>query len=76
MRAASKPRAPHARHVWRDSPAVNPDGTVNGYIEISRGDRRKFELDMSKNARAIDRMISERIGGYPVNYGFVPQTIS
>ena len=21
-------------------------------------------------------MISERIGGYPVNYGFVPQTIS
>ena len=67
--------APHARHVWRDSPAVNPDGTVNGYQKISRGDRRKFELDMSKNARAIDRMISERIGGYPVNYGFVPQTI-
>jgi len=67
---------PHTRHVWRDSPAVNPDGTVNGYIEISRGDRRKFELDMSKNARAIDRVISERIGGYPVNYGFVPQTIS
>src|SRR5262245_42307225 len=27
--------APHARHVWRDSMAVNPDGTVNGYIEIS-----------------------------------------
>jgi inorganic pyrophosphatase len=68
--------APHSRHVWRDSPAVNPDGTVNGYIEISRGDRRKFELDMSKNTRAIDRVISERIGGYPVNYGFVPQTIS
>jgi inorganic pyrophosphatase len=68
--------APHTNHVWRDSPAVNPDGTVNGYIEISLGDRRKFELDMSKNARAIDRVISERIGGYPVNYGFVPQTIS
>src|SRR5262245_55310372 len=68
--------APHTSHVWRDSPAVNPDGTVSGYIEISRGDRRKFELDMSKNARAIDRVISERIGGYPVNYGFVPQTIS
>jgi inorganic pyrophosphatase len=67
---------PHTRHVWRDSPAVNPDGTVNGYIEISRGDRRKFELNMSRNERAIDRIISERIGGYPVNYGFVPQTIS
>jgi inorganic pyrophosphatase len=68
--------APHARHAWRDSPPMNPDGTVNGYIEISRGDRRKFELDMSKNTREIDRVISERIGGYPVNYGFVPQTIS
>jgi inorganic pyrophosphatase len=68
--------APHGRHVWRDSPPMNSDGTVNGYIEISLGDRRKFELDMSKNDRAIDRVISERIGGYPVNYGFVPQTIS
>jgi len=68
--------APHATHVWRDSPPTNPDGTVNGYIEIPRGERRKFELDMSKNVRAIDRIISERIGGYPVNYGFVPQTIS
>ena len=68
--------APHARHVWRDSPPLNPDGTVNGYIEISRGDRRKWEFDMSENARAIDRVIPEAIGGYPINYGFVPQTIS
>jgi inorganic pyrophosphatase len=68
--------AVHARHTWRDSPPINDDGTVNGYIEISRGDRRKWEFDMSKNARAIDRMIPAQIGGYPVNYGFVPQTIS
>ena len=68
--------APHAAHVWRDSPPMNPDGTVNGYIEISRGDRRKFEFDMNKNARAIDRVIPAKIGGYPVNYGFVPQTVS
>jgi inorganic pyrophosphatase len=31
---------------------------------------------MATNARAIDRMIPEKVGGYPVNYGFVPQTIS
>jgi inorganic pyrophosphatase len=68
--------APHARHVWRDSPPTNPDGTVNGFIEIARGDRRKFEFDMGKNARAIDRVIPRSIGGYPVNYGFVPQTVS
>jgi inorganic pyrophosphatase len=67
---------PHASHVWRDTPASNGDGTINGYIEIARGDRRKWELDMKSNERAIDRMIAPKVGGYPVNYGFVPQTIS
>ena len=66
----------HSRHVWRDTPPRNADGTVNAYIEISRGDRRKWELDMAANARAIDREIPESVGGYPVNYGFVPQTVS
>jgi inorganic pyrophosphatase len=66
----------HSRHIWRDTPPVNDDGTVNAYIEISRGDRRKWEFDMRANARAIDRVIAKNIGGYPVNYGFVPQTVS
>ena len=66
----------HPRHIWRDTAPVNDDGTVNAYIEISRGDRRKWEFDMRANARAIDRVIAEDIGGYPVNYGFVPQTVS
>jgi len=66
----------HRKHVWRDTAPINPDGTVNGYIEIARGDRRKWELDIAANKRAIDRMIPLSIGGYPVNYGIVPQTIS
>ena len=66
----------HSRHVWRDTPPRNEDSTVNAYIEITRGDRRKWELDMQANARAIDRVIPESVGGYPVNYGFVPQTVS
>jgi inorganic pyrophosphatase len=66
----------HVTHVWRDPAPTNADGTVNAYIEISRGDRRKWELDMAANARRIDRVMPESIGGYPVNYGFVPQTIS
>jgi inorganic pyrophosphatase len=66
----------HPRHVWRDTPPINADGTVNGYIEIPRDDRRKWELDMAANERAIDRMMPESLGGYPVNYGFVPQTVS
>jgi len=63
-------------HVWRDTPPINDDQTVNAYIEIARGDRRKWEFDMRTNARTIDRTIPADIGGYPVNYGFVPQTIS
>jgi inorganic pyrophosphatase len=66
----------HARHLWRDTPPLNADGTVNAYIEIARGDRRKWEFDMRANERAIDRLMPETVGGYPVNYGFVPQTVS
>ena len=66
----------HTSHVWRDTSALNSDGSVNAYIEISRGDRRKWEFDMRLNARAIDRVMPEDLGGYPVNYGFVPQTVS
>ena len=71
-----KAAAAHANHVWRDTAPSNGDGTVNAYVEIPRGDRRKWEFDMGANARAIDRMIPSDIGGYPVNYGFVPQTVS
>lgn len=66
----------HPRHVWRDTPPGNGDGTINAYIEIARGDRRKWELSMRQNRRAIDRVMPLNVGGYPVNYGFVPQTIS
>jgi inorganic pyrophosphatase len=68
--------AQHSRHLWRDSPPVNRDGTVNAYIEIPRGERRKFEFDMVKQERFIDRVMPDSVGGYPVNYGFVPQTVS
>ena len=68
--------AAHPKHLWRDTAPTNPDGTVTAYIEIARGDRRKWEFDMRANVRAIDRMIPAAVGGYPVNYGFVPQTVS
>lgn len=66
----------HAMHAWRDTPPLNDDGTVNAYVEIARGDRRKWEFDMRANRRAIDRVMPADVGGYPVNYGFVPQTVS
>lgn len=67
---------PYAAHVWRDTLPMNEDGTVNAYVEIPRGERRKWEFDMKANARAVDRVMPEELGGYPVNYGFVPQTVS
>jgi len=66
----------HAGHAWRDTPPLNDDGTVNAYVEIPRGDRRKWEFDMRTNARLVDRVMPVDVGGYPVNYGFVPQTVS
>ena len=66
----------HQPHVWRDTPSQNADGTVNAYIEIPRGELRKFEFDMRANARAVDRVMPDDLGGYPINYGFVPQTVS
>jgi inorganic pyrophosphatase len=66
----------HHHHVWRDTPPVNGDGTINAYIEIPRGERRKFEFDMASNVRRIDRVMPRTLGGYPVNYGYVPQTVS
>jgi inorganic pyrophosphatase len=68
--------ASHSPHVWRDTPPLDADGAVNAYVEIARGDRRKWEFDMGANALALDRVIPPDVGGYPVNYGFVPQTIS
>jgi inorganic pyrophosphatase len=71
--AAAKPQKTHR---WRDTVPINADGTINGYIEIPRGERRKYEFDMTANARRIDRVMPEKLGGYPVNYGFVPQSVS
>jgi len=66
----------HENHVWRDKVPVNADGTVNGFVEISRGDSRKWEFNIPSNALAIDRVMPAEVGPYPVNYGFVPQTVS
>lgn len=64
------------RHVWRDAAPVNADDTVNGFVEISRGDSNKWEFRIPLNQLEIDRVIPSELGGYPTNYGFLPRTIS
>jgi inorganic pyrophosphatase len=86
LRDSLKAAAAHTKHAWRDtapfdlsrrsSRAEAENALVNAIVEIPRGERRKFEFDMARNAPAVDRVIPEKIGGYPVNYGIVPQTIA
>lgn len=46
LAACLKAATAHEHHVWRDTIPINDDGTVNGYIEIALGDRRKWEFEL------------------------------
>jgi inorganic pyrophosphatase len=62
-------------HVWRDTSSL-AGNLINGYIEIPMGELTKYEFDMGTNTRKVDRVMPDSLGGYPVNYGYVPQTVS
>ena len=47
---------------------------VNGLIEISQGSRSKYEIDKDTGLLKLDRVIFSSFI-YPVNYGFIPQTL-
>lgn len=47
---------------------------VNAVIEISEGSRTKYEIDKVTGLLKLDRVIYSSFH-YPVNYGFVPQTL-
>lgn len=74
LTAALAAAAPHTPHVWRDTPRHNDDHQTCGYIEIGKGDRDKRELRIDQNQLEVDRVIDVSVGGYPTNYGIVPQT--
>ena len=48
--------------------------TVNGLIEIPQGSRCKYEIDKKTGLLKLDRVIYSSFH-YPVNYGFIPQTL-
>jgi inorganic pyrophosphatase len=62
------------KNIWRDTPALNADGTVNAYVEIARGGSKKWELDIPLQRPRLDRIVPASLGGYPTGYGFVPAT--
>ena len=48
--------------------------TVNALIEIPQGSRSKYEVDKATGLLRLDRVIYSSFQ-YPVNYGFIPQTL-
>src|SRR3954465_269173 len=47
---------------------------VNALIEIPQGSRAKYEVDKTTGLLRLDRVIYSSFH-YPVNYGFIPQTL-
>src|SRR6187551_3473782 len=59
----------HGAHFGEKSPSI-----VNGLIEISQGSRAKYEIDKKTGLLKLDRVLYSSFH-YPVNYGFIPQTL-
>jgi inorganic pyrophosphatase len=63
------------KHPWHEvSVGKNPPAFVNGIIEIPRGSRAKYEIDKESGLIKLDRVIYASMY-YPLNYGFIPQTL-
>jgi inorganic pyrophosphatase len=59
----------HGAHYGDKAPQV-----VNGLIEIPQGSRTKYEIDKKTGLLKLDRIIYSSFH-YPINYGFIPQTL-
>jgi inorganic pyrophosphatase len=62
-------------HPWHGaSYGEGAPQTVNALIEIPQGSRTKYEIDKETGLLKLDRVIYSSFH-YPVNYGFIPQTL-
>jgi inorganic pyrophosphatase len=62
-------------HPWHEvSTGEKPPERVNALIEIPRGSRAKYEVDKESGLIKLDRVIYASMY-YPLNYGFIPQTM-
>lgn len=64
----------HKPHPWHGIDPVVEAGTVRAFIEITRYDRIKFEVDPETGYLCVDR--PQRNSSLPpMPYGFIPQTL-
>ena len=62
--------------LWKDiPPGDNPPIILNAVIEVISGSRDKYEYKHEWEAFILDRIIPSSVI-FPVEYGFVPQTLS
>lgn len=61
-------------NIWHNiSPErIRPD-TFTAVVEISKGDKNKYELDKETGLLRLDRVLYTSTH-YPANYGFIPRT--
>ncbi|HEY6956098.1 MAG TPA: inorganic diphosphatase [Flavisolibacter sp.] len=59
----------HGASYGEDVPDI-----VNAIIEIPEGSRTKYEVDKKTGLLKMDRVVYSSFH-YPVNYGFIPQTL-
>ena len=61
-------------NIWHD---INPDrispNEFMAVIEISKGSKKKYELDKETGLICLDRILYTSTH-YPANYGFIPRT--
>src|SRR5688572_2210355 len=63
------------QHPWHEVRiGDNPPKVVNAIIEIPKGSRAKYEIDKASGLIKLDRVIYASMY-YPLNYGFIPQTL-
>lgn len=63
-----------ANNIWHDiSPKrINPEDFIC-VVEISKGSKKKYELDKETGYIILDRILYTSTH-YPANYGFIPRT--
>ncbi|RYZ16136.1 MAG: inorganic diphosphatase [Chitinophagaceae bacterium] len=62
-------------HPWHGATyGADAPTQVNALIEIPQGSRTKYEIDKETGLLKLDRVIYSSFH-YPVNYGFIPQTL-
>jgi inorganic pyrophosphatase len=64
------------QHPWHEvaNDYDASSASVRGLIEISRGSKAKYEVDKKSGLLKLDRVVFAAFV-YPINYGFIPQSL-